>query len=162
MKTVLRQKAPFDVFRATHVALTTARMALAAVLFTSRCETGLHVFSNRPHAVCDSLSDGGNGKMEACRSLGADVGVTLASGVFRIGKGGIFDEARVGGLPVRILGVAAMAVGTGDLSVIGIKKSRGHINLFIGLQRSQRPPSALARIFRRQLWFTADFLDFPA
>ena len=88
--------------------------------------------------------------------------MALAAGLFRIGKGGVFDEAGVGGLPVGVVRVAAMAVDAGDLPVICFQKSLRHINLLVRLQRSQRPPSALALVFRRQLGFAADFLDFPA
>jgi hypothetical protein len=42
-----------------------------------------------------------------------------------------------------------MAVDAGDLPVICFQKSLRHINLLVRLQRSQRPPSALALVFRR-------------
>jgi len=100
--------------------------------------------------------------MEALRGAGADLGMALAAGLFRIGKGGVFDQAGVGGLPVGVVRIAAMAVDAGDLPVICFQKGLRHINLLVRLQRSQRPPSALALVFRRKLGFAADFLDFPA
>ena len=49
-----------------------------------------------------------------------------------------------------------------QLTMFGIQKRPGNINLFIGLQRSQGSPSSFARDLLGRGRFAFNFLDFPS
>ena len=100
--------------------------------------------------------------MQAVSGRGNDLFVAFPAGLIRIRKGGVFYNAFVRRLPVGVLGIAPVAVFTGNLAMIGLQKGRFDINLFIKLQRSQRSASSFTGSFRRLGWPWFDLFHLPA
>lgn len=83
--------------------------------------------------------------MEAPGRGARDLLMTLAAGLPGVREGGVLHHSFVGSPPVGVLGVAAVADLTAYLTMVGVQEIRAHVDLFVRLQRSQRPSSALPR-----------------
>lgn len=144
------------------MALATAGVALAAVPLASGVQGGLGGRIGGSHAPDNGLPDGGDGVMQALGGFQADLGVAFAAGLMGIREGGILDEALVSGLPIAVFRVAAVAVDTGHLAVLGLQKFFCDVDLFVRLQWSQRSASALTFGFSGHLGLAAHLFYFPA
>jgi len=135
------QKTALGIFRPAYMALPAAGMTDEAVLVQGHPDhsQAVRVFST------DALRDGRfhrvEGDVQAGCSRSHNLIMAFAAGCRRVRIGRVPNHVIVDGLPVFVVGVAAVAVLAGNLAVVGIQKCRLYVNFLVQLQRSQRAAS---------------------
>ena len=102
-----------------------------------------------------------NGIVKTVRRSLRDFGMAVPAGRFRIRESRISDQSLMGGLPVAVVRIPAVAMLATNLSVIGFQKRGLNIDFFVQLQRSQRAPSPFTGSFCRLGRLGFDFFHFP-
>ena len=161
LKLMAGQKASPYIIGPAYVALAAAGVTGAAMFFSILADLLKNSFVLFIGPGFNSLSNGGQGVVQAVPGCGRDIHVALPANLIGIRKCRVPNDPVVGGLPVRVFGVTVVTRLACYFSVKRPHKTRVDIDLFVRLQRSQRSCSAFTgRLcgFARP-W--PDFFDLP-
>ena len=143
------KKSPFDGFRSTDMALAATAVAATTVRCSSFSE-GLEHGRRRAEALFGHLFESSEADVRAAGVMFGDIFMALTAGRRSVWIGGVFYHSFMRGFPVRVIGVAAVALFTAELTVIFVFcKFTVHVYFFMRSQRLHISTSALTLCFGR-------------